>query len=96
MFTISFIFFCVSRCPIFTHMDNEILRFYADWMIQFLLTIFYLTTIITILSFYIGMCLYVKAMVDDLANQLNDENYPSNTLMSRLIGEIRFHSEILE
>lgn len=65
-------------------------------MIEFWLTLFYLTTVITILSFYIGICLYVKAMVDDLANKLDDFNFLSNALVSRLFDEIKFHSEILE
>lgn len=86
----------VLRCPIFYQIASETLHFYADWTIQMLLTAIYLATIITILSFYVGISLYVRAMVADLAARMNNEDGASEASLGRLIGEIKFHTEVLE
>lgn len=91
-----FLFLCSdnSRSPLFARIANVSIRFYGDCLIHMLLSIFYLTIIVTNLSFYIGLCFYVRAMVEDLKAQLNAA--AANASASRLLSQIVFHTEILE
>lgn len=78
------------RTPYLDEPKDSYWRFYADWSIQTLAAAMYYTVILTSAIFYIGMCLYVNAMVVDLKLRLQAING------SVLIGEITFHHGILE
>lgn len=72
-------------------------------MIQFGGATMHLTAVLTVTSFFLGMCLYINAMVVDMEEQINgiesilseqkDHRIP---ISLKMIREIRFHCEIIE
>lgn len=55
-------------------------------------------TVTTSPVFYVGMCLYISEMVNDLRRTINalDGTMDSSTIMRHLFQEIHFHNELLE
>lgn len=75
----------------------------CDVMIQFCASTTHLIAVMTATSFYLGMCLYINAMVVDMEDQINAiEPILSQKKDHRIqislifIREIRFHCEIIE
>lgn len=90
-------FFLSNSTPLFGSVGSIALRYYADWTIQFLMTIFYFLIIFANLSFYIGMCFYIGAMVNDL--KITTEVFNTNSsceFKKQFVEGIVFHNGILE
>lgn len=85
----------LSSSPLFDNLSNPMLRFYADWTVQFLMSVFYFLMIFASLSFFIGVCLYIGAMASDLRVQVASV-VRATTKTQQFVGEISFHIEILE
>lgn len=85
---------------------NIYVVFFVDWLIQALGTAAYILSILSSLMYYLGMCLYIHTMVDDLKATLiglekSLQNQWTNGIATRqiplvLAGEIGFHKEIIE
>lgn len=75
---------------------NAVLRFYLDWFDQLMFYEACFAMVCTTSLFFIGTCVYIGAMVDDLEQTLLELVNDSNTMMRALVTEIRFHNDILE
>lgn len=94
------------NCLLFEEIPNRTVRFFADWFIQLSLSIVCFIIAITIVSFYVGFCSYVEAMVKDLQQQLkHSDEFGEHTKSNRFIqigfrwiylDETLFHKDILE
>lgn len=98
------IFLCCSAPPL-ELVPNIILRFYANCFIQMCTSSGFFIFAVASMSFYIGVCLYIKGMTEDLQRKL--EKYSEATsnqqfkrsaliLNDSYFEEIKFHGEILE
>lgn len=86
-----------------TRDGNVYIAYYSDLLIQFLASATHPITVITALSFYLGICLYINAMVDDLKDQMEEiERMPRRRhhyyteVSLRLMREIHFHGRIIK
>lgn len=71
-------------------------RYYIDWIIQFLACSGFYTLLTTVFLFFVGMNLYILEMVDDLRVTLNALDADMDTITQKIILEINFHNRILE
>lgn len=90
----------------FEKITNQTIRFYANWFIQFATTSGCFIAVVASMSFYIGVCSYMEAMINDMEQRLKD----SDTIVKDAsingsavvniqpiyVEEIQFHSDILE
>lgn len=84
---------------------NIYVVFFVDWLIQAVGTAVYMLSILSSPMYYLGMCLYIHTMVDDLKTNLIGlekrlQNQWTNDIATRqiplvLAGEIGFHKEII-
>lgn len=81
--------------PLPTDMDVY-LRYYIDWIVQFLACSAFYTLISTVFLFFVGMNLYILEMVDDLRVRMNDLNVEMDTIIQKIMIEINFHIGMLE
>lgn len=84
--------FFQSRAPLPNGM-NVVFRYYIDWTIQLCGSIIYFTVLLLSALFFIGMCLYIGRMADDLRTALEDVNEDTRR---QLINQIVFHNELLQ
>lgn len=77
---------------------NVFVRYYLDWLNQLTALISHYIMVTTSPVFYVGMCLYVAEMVNDLQRTLSnfDDETDSRVITAGIIHEIRFHNELLE
>ena len=75
---------------------NVFLWYYLDWMVDLLACIFYYVMMCTVALFFIGMCIYIGGMVEDLKLTLAELKEDSTTTTNRLSTEIAFHNQLLE
>lgn len=66
------------------------LRFYIDWLAEVGIYVVYFTVHLISMSFYIGLCFYVSAMLADLRIRLEEIDMLVKDLRSFKIREIRF------
>lgn len=88
--------------PFFANIPNLTVQFYADMTIQACTSTAFYTILVTAAGFYIGICLYVGSMVDDLRETLIDmednltNQYDVDKFRRNYYKEVIFHSEIIE
>lgn len=79
---------------------NVFVRYYLDWLNQItaLISHYIIIMVITLPVFYVGMCLYIAEMVNDLQRTVSmlDGATDTGTIAAGIIHEIRFHNELLE
>lgn len=77
---------------------NVFVRYYLDWLNQLTALISHYIMVTTLPVFYVGMCLYIAEMVNDLQRTVStlDGATGSGTIAAAIIHEIRFHNELLE
>lgn len=90
----------------FERITNQTVRFYANWFLQFATTSGCFIAVVASMSFYIGVCSYIEAMVNDMEHRLKDaDTFAKDASINETavvnvqpiyIEEIRFHSDILE
>lgn len=90
--------FLTNSSPFLEHVSNLYWRFVCDWAIQAIAVIYYYAISMTLASFFIGMGLYVHALVMDLRQRMDDlHNHETNaTKMSCLVDGFKFHGQILK
>lgn len=73
-------------------------RYYLDWLNQITALISHYIMVTTSPVFYVGACLYIGAMVDDLHRTMRMINGAADTgtITAGIVHEIRFHTELLE
>lgn len=82
------------------------MAYFFDWFIQAASSVAYFLTIFEASMYFLGMCLYIPALIDDLRGALNDLN---ETLVNRpitnldgadaqraLASEITYHVEVIK
>lgn len=79
------------RAPLPSDM-NVVARYYIDWIIQFCGGGIYFVFLLLTALFFIGMCLYIARMVDDLRIILNELDKATT---QQIITEIIFHDDLL-
>lgn len=75
---------------------NIIVRYYIDWFDQLLSCISYYTMMCTIALFFMGMCIYIGGMVENIKQTLAEIEEDSDSMAQRLSTEIAFHNQLLE
>lgn len=71
--------------------------YYIDWIIQASAGLPYALIVTTIGSFYVGICLYISEMVEDLEETLLELDYfKDNRIWPTYVEVIRLHYEIIE
>lgn len=75
---------------------NIVLRYYLDWFDQLLFTVAYYTMILTNALFFIGTCIYIGGMEEDLKLTLDELNCDSRMKPNQLFVEIAFHNHLIE
>lgn len=83
---------------------NVYVIFSIDWLIQAVATFAYLLAIFVAATFYVGMFLYIRSMVNDLKAKLSEfEVFLYRKSKDRilqyghmLVNEIKFHNEIVQ
>lgn len=80
------------------------LRFYIDWAAEVGIYVVYFTVHLISLSFYIGLCFYVSAMLADLGIRLEEidmdikdvRSFKITEIECKLSADIEFHTHIFE
>ena len=75
---------------------NVVFSYYLNWIYQFVGTIAYYTMLCTIALLFIGMCIYIGGMVEDLKLTISELDAGSDTFANQLSSEIAFHIQVLE
>lgn len=80
--------------------------FFVLWMLLLASSVAYCLTVFRSIMYFVGMCFYVCAMVDDLAKDLDGfdkslsrpsaKRLPQMDIQRDLAQIIRFHNEIIE
>lgn len=79
---------CRNSSPCLKHLSHGS-RFYIDWIIQSAVAIFYFTVDLTAVIFYVGIYLYINAMVEDLKRRLREyDECPLNMKQRRYFVDI--------
>lgn len=96
--TASNLYIPTISCPFLDHLvSNAGIRFYIDWIIQAMASIFYLTSDLMAIIFYVGIYLYLNAMVTDLKEQLRkDDKYALRAEKRQFVAAIVLHNRILK
>lgn len=77
---------------------NVFIDYYVSWLNQCMTGLIFFTIILVFVSFYVGMCLYLKTMVTDFKAGLStlDKITTSFEAKQQIARQIKFHIEILE
>lgn len=75
---------------------NEVFWYYLDWLIQGSGTQAYYLIIATSVLFFVGSCLYMGGMVEDLKQTLAALDDDLDTMAEKLSTEVAFHNHVLE
>lgn len=91
---------CFSAPP-FERITNATNRFYVNLLIQTITVSACLYLLVALISFYMGICWYIDAMVDDIRLKVEDADGSSKDsdnfyMQSVYVEQIRFHSDILQ
>lgn len=70
---------------------NVVLWYYIDWIDQLFCCATYYTMILTVVLFFVGMCVYIGGMVDDLKMTLSESQGDSRELFAVIV----FHNQLL-
>lgn len=85
----------VPRTPLPSE-TNVVLWFYIDLFDQGVGTLAYYLMIATSVLLFIGPCLYIGGMVEDLKQTLAELKGDSDSMAKQLSIEIAFHNQLLE
>lgn len=80
-------------------LPNEIdvvVRYYIDWANQLCACSVYYLLLSTTALFFIGVYLYMGELSNDLRNKLKELNGNFEMIARGIIGEITFHSDLLQ
>lgn len=69
--------------------------FFIDWCIEVISVLGIFVTFISAGSFYVGMCLYINGMVEDMKIRMTSLDAAQMEIWSSNVRQIQFHNEIL-
>lgn len=93
-----FSFMCVSMHSVsFSNETNVFVQFYVDWIVQVAACTAYYMMAWTLTVFFIGTCLYLSGLKEDLRMVLSAKSRAAQSDYSTgFVGAAVFHNEIIE
>lgn len=85
-----------NRIPIPSLVTNIFARYYIDWAMQVMTGAACGIVLLTPALFFIGMCLYIGKMVDDLRETLAEMDGSPKISTKQITDPILFHSDLLK